>query len=78
MAKQDGPVLDMTPDGNFIDPPKPSLGGILMRLLLFGVALAIVAALFWATLLILPFLLLLGVIGYFTLRVQFSRFGQPK
>ena len=66
----------MTPDGQFIEPPKPSILTYVLRLALFGVTLAIVAALFWTIILVLPLLLLAGIIGYFTLRsrIQIRRF----
>jgi uncharacterized membrane protein len=81
MAKSDGPVIDMTPDGTFIDPPKQqpaSFGTIVARIIAFGVALCVVALLFWAVLFIIPVLIVLGVVGYFfargPLRMQFRRF----
>ena len=81
MEKSHGPVIDMTPDGAFIDPPKPapvSIGTIVARLIAFGVALCIVAVMFWAALFIIPVLLVLGVIGYFLargqIRASFRRF----
>ena len=71
----------MTPDGTFIDPPKPvpvSFGTIVARLIAFGVALCFVALLFWAALFIIPVLVVLGVVGYFfargPVRMQFRRF----
>ena len=81
MEKLDGPVIDMTPDGAFIDPPKPapiSIGTIIARLIAFGVALCVVAVLFWAALFIIPVLIILGVVGYFFgrghIRASFRRF----
>jgi uncharacterized membrane protein len=81
MAKSDGPVIDMTPDGAFIDPPKSapvSLGTIVARVIAFGVALCVVALLFWAALFVIPVLVVLGVVGYFLgrgqMRAQFRRF----
>jgi uncharacterized membrane protein len=84
MAKSDGPVIDMTPDGAFIDPPKStpgpvSFGTIIARVIAFGVALCMVAVLFWAALFIIPMLIVLGVVGYFFARgpmrrAQFRRF----
>ncbi len=71
----------MTPDGAFIEPPrrKPaSFGTIVARLIAFGVALCVVAVLFWAALFIIPVLIVLGVVGYFfargPIRMQFRRF----
>lgn len=81
MEKSDGPVIDMTPDGAFIDAPKPapvSIGTIVARLIAFGVGLCIVAVLFWAALFIIPLLLVLGVVGYVfargQMRASFRRF----
>jgi hypothetical protein len=68
MEQSNGPVIDMTPDGEFIDPPKPSILTYLLRLALFGVALAAVAALFWTVILVLPLLILAGAIAFFAFR----------
>jgi uncharacterized membrane protein len=65
----------MTPDGAFVEPPKPTVGTILLRLAAFGVFLCIAALVFWTALIVLPFLLLLGVIGYFAARAQLRRHG---
>ena len=73
MTNQDGPVIDMTPQGEFIDPPKPGIGTFLLRLALFGVALAVVAALFWTMILVLPLLILAGVASYFVFRSHIGR-----
>ena len=75
MENSNGPVIDMTPDGQFIEPPKPSILTYLLRLALFGVALVAVVALFWTVLLVLPLLFLAGMIGYFLFRPQITRFG---
>ena len=81
MEKSDGPVIDMTPDGAFIDAPKSapvSIGTIVARLIAFAVGLCIVAVLFWAALFIIPLLLVLGVVGYVfargQMRASFRRF----
>lgn len=73
MTNKDGPVIDMTPQGEFIDPPKPSIGTYLLRLALFGVVLAMVAAVFWTLILVLPLLILAGVVGYFLFRPHVTR-----
>jgi hypothetical protein len=73
MSKINGPIIDMTPDGGFIEPPKPTLGTILARLVLFAVFLGIAALMFWTALFILPFLVMLGVIAYFAGRMQMRR-----
>ncbi len=64
MERSDGPVIDMTPDGKFIEPPKPSIFSYLLRLAAFGLALAVIAALFWALVLVVPLLILAGVVAY--------------
>jgi uncharacterized membrane protein len=74
MANQNGPLIDMTPDGRIIDPPKPTLGMILLRLAAFAVFLCIGALVFWTMIFMLPVLLVLGVIGYFVARSQMRRF----
>lgn len=71
MAKSNGPVIDMRPDGTFIEPPKPSLGVILVRLALFGVALCAVAVLFWTVVFVVPVLLVLGAAGYIFMQLMF-------
>jgi len=73
MANSNGPVIDMTPDGAFIEPPKPTLGLILLRLAAFGILLCLGALVFWTMLFVLPVLLILGVAGYFVARGQLRR-----
>jgi len=73
MRQTNGPVIDMTPDGAFVVPPKPSLGTILLRLAAFGIFLAIGAVVFWTAVILLPVLLLLGVAGYLVARTQMRR-----
>ena len=68
-----GPVIDMTPDGQFIEPPKPSILTYVLRLAMFGVALAAFAAFFWTLILVLPLLILAGVIGFFVFRPHIIR-----
>jgi hypothetical protein len=70
MATSEGPVIDMTPDGAFIEPPKPTFGSILLRLAAFGVFLCIAGLLFWTVLFLIPVLLVLGVVGYFFARTK--------
>jgi fatty acid desaturase len=68
MEQSNGPVIDMTPDGKFVTPPKPSILTYLLRLALFGVALAAIFALFWTVIVVLPLFILAGVIGFFLFR----------
>ena len=74
MANQNGPVLDMTPDGAFIEPTKPSYFTILARLAAFAVLLLVAAVTFWMALFIVPVLIILGIAGYALARTQVRRF----
>jgi hypothetical protein len=65
----------MTPEGAFIEPPRPTLGGILVRLAAFAVFLCVAAVLFWTALFVIPVLFVLGVVGYFVARAQMRRQG---
>lgn len=79
------PIIDMTPDGQFVDhrpfasrpQGAPSAGitlsGILVRLAGLAIGLAIAAFLVSMAVIILPFIMLAGVIGYFALRHQLRR-----
>ncbi|HUW80196.1 MAG TPA: hypothetical protein VMV54_04775 [Acidocella sp.] len=73
MANSNGPVIDMTPDGAFIEPPKPTLGTILMRLVAFAVFLCIGAVVFWTALFVIPILIVLGIVGFFLAQMRFRR-----
>jgi uncharacterized BrkB/YihY/UPF0761 family membrane protein len=73
MANPNGPIIDMTRNGAFIDPPKTGLGTVLARLATFGALLLVAAVAFWMALFIVPVLLVLGVVGYFVLRHQMKR-----
>jgi uncharacterized membrane protein len=75
MVNRNGPVIDMTIDGNIVEPARPSLGTIVARLAVFGVALLVVAVAFWTALFMVPVLLVAGAIGYFALRSQLRRNG---
>jgi len=74
----DGPIIDMTPEGEFVTPPKPSLLTTLLRFAVLGgvlvLAVALVWVAVWAALFLLPLLLLGAVIGYFLLKPRFFRF----
>ncbi len=72
MVNENGPVLDMTPDGHFVQPPKPSLTQILLRLAGFGLALCVGAVLVWTAFVMIPILLVLGFAGYLFARGQRS------
>jgi uncharacterized membrane protein len=73
MAKFNGPVIDMTPGGDFVEPQKPTLGTIIARLIAFALLLVIAAVAFWMALFIIPVLILLGVAGYAVTRMQSRR-----
>ncbi|MDE8347274.1 MAG: hypothetical protein POH28_14055 [Acidocella sp.] len=64
----------MTPDGAFIEPPKPSLGTILARVLAFALFLGVMAVAFWTALFMIPVLLVMGLVGYAVMRLQVRRF----
>ena len=68
MEKSQGPVIDMTPDGQFVEPPKPSIFTWLLRLAMFGLTLGVIIALFWTILLVVPLLMLAGLVGYLLFR----------
>jgi uncharacterized membrane protein len=74
MTRQNGPVIDMTPDGNFVEPSKPTLGTIIARLVAFAVLLMIAAVAFWMALFIVPVLIILGIAFYAMNRAQIRRF----
>ncbi len=74
MANQNGPIIDMTPDGAFIEPTKPSYFTILARLAAFAVLLLVAAVTFWMALFIVPVLIILGIAGYALSRTQVRRF----
>lgn len=72
MEKSQGPVIDMTPDGQFIEPPKPSIVTWLLRLAAFGLSLAIVFALFWTMIIVVPLLILAGAVSFFLFRSRIN------
>ena len=70
MTNENGPVIDMTTDGRFVEPPKPSLVQIALRLAAFAVALCVGAVLVWTAFIMIPILLVLGFAGYMLVRGQ--------
>jgi len=72
MVKQ-GPVIDMTPDGHFVEPAKPTIGVIVARLVAFAVLLLMAAVAFWMALFIVPVLIILALAGYAVMRAQARR-----
>ena len=79
MKNDEGPVIDMTPEGEFIDPPAPKadIGMLVVRLVVFGLVLGVIGLMFWTVLLALPLLLLVGVVGYFAVRLPMFRPRPP-
>ncbi|HQT47045.1 MAG: hypothetical protein B7X08_06580 [Acidocella sp. 20-63-7] len=73
MKKSEGPVIDMTPEGAFVEPPKTSWGTILLRIIALGLVVFTAALAFWMALFILPFLLLLGLVAYLFVGTQARR-----
>ncbi len=73
MRHSNGPVIYMTPEGDFIQPPKPTLGTIVARLAAFAVLLMVAAVAFWMAMFIVPVLIILGVAGYALARTQSRR-----
>ncbi len=67
------PVIDMTPDGAFVQKTRLTLAGILARFTAFAVLLAVGWFVFWTTLFLIPFILAAGIVGYFVLRWQMRR-----
>lgn len=74
-----GPQIDMTPDGRFVEPPRPSFGTQLARwagiAVAVAVALGIVALAFWMALFLLPIAIAAALIGYAAFRWRMSKFG---
>ncbi len=79
MKKDEGPVIDMTPEGEFVDSPQPKadIGMFVVRLAIFGLVLGAVALMFWMAVLVIP-LLLLGGLGIMLLRGLFAGGGTPR
>lgn len=70
MTNENGPVIDMTADGQFVERPKPSLLQIALRVVAFAVALCVGAVLVWTAFIMIPILLVLGLGGYMFMRSQ--------
>lgn len=69
MQQDNSPVIDMTPDGQFARPVNGfSFAQLALRVVAFIVALCIGALLVWTAVFIIPFLLVLGIAGYFLVR----------
>ena len=64
----------MTPEGDFVEPSKPKLGEILLRLVMFGLFLCIAGVMFWVmfwtAIFVVPVLVLLGLAGFMFAKLQ--------
>jgi uncharacterized membrane protein YdbT with pleckstrin-like domain len=75
-----GPQLDMTPDGQFLEPPRESAAEKLVR---YGVIVAAIAAVlalaalaFWLAVVLIPIALLAAAIAYGAFRWRMWRLGR--
>lgn len=75
MKDSEGPIIDMTPSGQFAQEPitAPALGTIVLRVLLFTIALGFAALAFWVALFTVPILMILGLVGYGWFRFNAAR-----
>lgn len=92
MERDDGPILDMTPEGEFtrardygargrryyhtVTPSASSLALIIVRLIGIVALIAVGVLAFWFAIFTLPFVFLCGVIIYGLYRFQASRAGK--
>ena len=64
----------MTPEGDFVEPSKPKLGEILLRLVMFGLFLCIAGimfwVMFWVAVFVVPVLVVLGFAGFLFMKLQ--------
>ena len=78
---RDTPVLDMTPDGRFRPPPRPTLPLATRMALAAGVVAALAAALgvaalaLWLAFMLIPLAVGAGVVAYLAFRFQLWRTG---
>jgi hypothetical protein len=77
MNTRQRPEIDMTPEGAFVDPPRPLRPPILSRVMLWAIivavlagALSIAAFALWLALLILPVAVGAAVVAYAVFRFQ--------
>jgi predicted lysophospholipase L1 biosynthesis ABC-type transport system permease subunit len=75
-----GPQLDMTPDGRFIEAPRPTFADKLLRL---GIIVAVVAALaavaalaLWLAMVLIPVALVAAAIAYAAFRWRLWRLSR--
>lgn len=77
MKTNNGPIIDMTPAGGFVNEPiaGPTLGVILARVVAFAVLLGLLAMAFWLAVFTIPVLIVLGLVGYGYFRYKMARHG---
>ncbi|MCF3946971.1 hypothetical protein AiwAL_09535 [Acidiphilium sp. AL] len=75
MNQGNGPVIDMTLEGDFPERPKPSLGAIMLRLAAFALLLGFGALAFWLAVFTVPVLIVAGLVCYGLFRLQMARHG---
>lgn len=76
-----GPQLDMTPDGQFVEPPSETPSEKLLR---YGAAVAVLAGLaamaalaLWVAFALIPVAIVAGLIAYGAFRWRLWRLGDP-
>lgn len=74
----DGPEIDMTPDGGFVEAPRPGFGATLGRwvagLLTLAALVGVVALAFWMAILLLPIAIAVGLIAFAAFRWRMGGF----
>ena len=66
MKSNPGPILDMTPSGEFSGPPKPKVIEVLVRLVAALLLIGVAVVAFWLALFLVPFLVL-GALALYAL-----------
>ena len=80
MKRQEPPELDMTLEGEFVSPPRPTIStrimfwAIVVAIIAGGLSLAALAL--WLAMLVLPIAVGAAVIGYIMFRYKMWRAGQ--
>ncbi|MDD2861346.1 MAG: hypothetical protein PHI71_09830 [Acidiphilium sp.] len=77
MKTTSGPIIDMTPSGEFAREPiaGPTLGVIFARVVAFAILLGFAAIAFWLAIFTIPLLIIAGLGGYAYLRFKMRRHG---
>ena len=75
-----GPQLDMTPDGQFLEPPRESPAEKLVR---YGVVVAVIAGVLavaalalWLAVLLIPVVIIAGAVAYGAFRWRMWKLGR--